>query len=108
MIKIDMRNLAEPEAVARVACEKTKAMAQRFPAIVTCRLELESLERDTGFEAHVELLLPQHQIIVNRDHRDPKGALETAFQAARHELDLLARRDRRFAAAETTTALVAG
>jgi hypothetical protein len=100
LIRIALRNLAEPQAVARAACEKANAVARRFPAIMACRLELEGLERDAGFEAHVELLLPQHQIIVNRDHRDPKGALEAVFEAVGHELDLLAQRDRRFAPAQ--------
>jgi len=100
LIRIALRDLPELQALARAACEQAKTLAQRFPGVVSCRIELEKAAPGAGFEAHVELLLPQHQIIVNREHRHPQGALAAVFQAVGHELNLLAQRDCRFAAAE--------
>jgi len=48
-------------------------------------------------EAHIEVLLPQHQVIVNAAHADPQRALAAALAEARSQLQSIALRDRSLA-----------
>jgi hypothetical protein len=68
-------------------------LKERFPGILRARSEVEQTAAQK-FEAHVDIVLPQHQIIVNREGADAQSALHAAIEAARHELAVLARRDR--------------
>jgi len=68
-------------------------LKERFPGIMRARSSVEELTPQK-FAAHVDIVLPQHQIIVNREGADAQSALHAAIEAARHELAVLARRDR--------------
>jgi hypothetical protein len=74
-----------PEAAALVA---------RFPAITACRLVVEPMTSGEA-EAHVEILLPQHQLIFNEVAADAETARAKALANAVVRLAELARRDPR-------------
>lgn len=69
-------------------------LARRFPALSACRLALEDMPSGEA-QAHLELLLPQHQIILNAVGPDPESARRKAIEAALARLTELARRDPR-------------
>ena len=73
------------------------ALRERFPAILRARARVVATARGTH-EAHVDVLLPQHQIILNREAADADAALRAATEAAARELNALARRERELAA----------
>ena len=72
-------------------------LRQRYPAILHARAQVAQTTPGT-FEAHVDVLLPQHQIILNREGADADDALRAAVEAAALELNALARRERELAA----------
>jgi hypothetical protein len=80
-----MRALNAPEAAELVA---------RFPAITACRLALEAMPSGET-EAHVEILLPQHQIVLNEVAADAEQARRKALATAAARLAELATRDPR-------------
>ena len=80
-----MRPPVAPEAAELVA---------RFPALSACRLAIETLPSGEA-EAHVELLLPQHQIVLNEVAPDQETARRKALAAAAARLSDLAKRDPR-------------
>jgi len=72
-------------------------LKDRFPGILHARSQV-TQTAPQRFEAHVDILLPQHQVILNREGPDAQSALHAAIEAARRELAALARRDRELAA----------
>lgn len=79
-------------ALDSLALEHKARFEAAHPRLTRCRVELHRLDGATC-EAHVELLLPEHQIIVNRAHPDARAALDEALRAAEARLQALARRD---------------
>jgi len=73
------------------------ALRERFPAILRARAEVAETAART-YEAHVDVLLPQHQIILNREGPDADSALRAAVEAATREIQAFARRERELAA----------
>lgn len=78
-----------PEAAPEAA-----ELAARFPAITACRIALEVMPSGE-MEAHVEILLPQHQLILNEVAPDAESATRKALDTAEARLSELARRDPR-------------
>jgi hypothetical protein len=74
---------AAPEAAELIA---------RFPAITACRLAIEPMPSGE-VEAHVDILLPQHQIIFNEVGPDAEAATRKALAAAAVRLTELAKRE---------------
>jgi hypothetical protein len=66
----------------------------RYPAITACRLAVEAMPSGEA-EAHVDILLPQHQIILNAVGPDAEAARARALAAAAARLSELAKRDPR-------------
>ena len=66
----------------------------RFPAITACHIAIEPLPSGEA-EAHVDILLPQHQIIFNEVAPDAAAARAKALAAATARLAELAKRDPR-------------
>lgn len=79
-----------PEHLAPEAAE----LAARYPALTACRLTLEPLPSGET-EAHLEILLPQHQIVLNALGADEQAARRHALVAAAARLEELAKRDPR-------------
>lgn len=73
-------------------CGMERELKARFPAISACRLEIESLPSGEA-QAHVEIRLPQHQIIFNEIGPDGDAARATALATAAERLAGLAKRD---------------
>jgi hypothetical protein len=74
-----------------IAAEAAELKA-RFPAMTACRLAVAAMPSG-GAEAHVEILLPQHQIIFNELGTDAESARRKALAAASARLAELASRD---------------
>jgi hypothetical protein len=68
------------------------SLTDRYRAITAARLHLGS-DGAQGFEAHLELLLPQHQLIINAASGTPSGAVRDALQRALAQLQELECRD---------------
>ena len=74
-----------PEAAELVA---------RYPAITGCRVTLEAIDA-SAWNARVEVLLPQHQLIVNATGADEASARRNALARAAERLDAVMARDPR-------------
>jgi len=66
--------------------QEVNALVARHAGITSCRF---ALDKSAGgaFEAHLELLLPQSQVIVNGQGPDPSSALHAALEAAERRLE---------------------
>ncbi len=73
---------------------ETAQLAARFPAITACRFALEPMPSGET-EAHLEILLPQHQIVLNEVGADAESARRKALASAAARLEALAKRDPR-------------
>jgi hypothetical protein len=80
-----MRAAIAPEAAELVA---------RYPAITRCRVALESID-GSAWSARVEVLMPQHQLIVNATGADEASARRTALARAAEKLEQVVQRDQR-------------
>jgi len=80
-----MRDAIAPEAAELVA---------RFPAITGCHVALEPIDGG-AWQARVEVLLPQHQLIVNATAADEAGARRDALARAAEKLEQVVKRDPR-------------
>ena len=63
-------------------------LVTRYPAITACRVALEKLDA-SDWNARVEVLLPQHQLIVNATGADEVTARRNALERAAERLDAL-------------------
>jgi len=64
----------------------------RYPAITACKLALEAMPSGDA-EAHLEILLPQHQLVLNAVGANGEAARRKALEAAAARLAELAKRD---------------
>jgi hypothetical protein len=74
-----MRQAIAPEAAELVA---------RYPAITSCRVTLEALD-GSSWNARVDVLLPQHQLIVNASGETEAAARSQALAAAEKQMRAL-------------------
>ena len=74
--------------------ERVEQLRERFPAITACHIAIGALPSGEA-EAHVDILLPQHQIIFNEVAPDAEAARAKALAAAAARLAELAKRDPR-------------
>lgn len=77
--------------------EDLSVLRQRYPAILHARAQVAQTTAGS-FEAHVDILLPQHQIILNREGADAESARRAAVEAATREIQGFLRRERELAA----------
>jgi len=80
-----MRVAIAPEAAELVA---------RYPAITGCTFVLEAIDGGE-WNARIEVLLPQHQLIVNATGADERGARRSALARAAEKLEQVVKRDPR-------------
>ena len=71
-----------------MAQDAARELRRQYPAITGCRIAL------APGEARIEVLLPQHQVIVNAASDDAKRALAAALGKIRSQLDAILARDR--------------
>jgi hypothetical protein len=69
-------------------------LAARFPAITGCRVALEPID-GAAWNARVEVLMPQHQVIVNASGADEASARRSALARAAERLEQVIARDPR-------------
>ena len=97
VVKIALHDVPDQEALVRFMQQGAAELAADFPAILSLRLTAEktvaSEGEAQGYEMHLELLFPQHQIILNRAGLPSEAALHDALAAARFEIERLALRD---------------
>ena len=80
-------------AISPVAGE----LAARYPGITGCHVTLEPID-GSAWNARVEVLLPQHQLIVNASGADEAGARRSALARAAEKLEQVVKRDPRLRA----------
>jgi hypothetical protein len=76
------------------AVEGRAQLLARYPAITGCRITLEPID-GSAWNARVEVLLPQHQLIVNAAGADQAGARRSALARAAETLEQVVKRDPR-------------
>ena len=83
ILRVALRDLPRCESLLPHIRKAAARIAAEFPGVTGCRMSLEPL--DGQFEAEVELLLPQRQIILNRVAQNPGAALEQALDALKEK-----------------------
>jgi hypothetical protein len=91
-LKISVHDVTDAETHVRSIGRELKQLTGRYSAITGARLGVRSCSAE-AFEAHLELLLPQHQIIVNAASSAPSRAVQDVMSRALSELARLERRD---------------
>jgi hypothetical protein len=91
-IKISTHDLADADTDVRRVQREVADLTARYPAITSGRLELTRISPER-VEARLELLLPQHQVIVNAADSATQTALRAVLVRAASELQELGRRD---------------
>ncbi len=91
-LKIATHDVPDAEAAVRSMRQQARDLTTRYASMTGCRFTL-SRDASLGYEARLELLFPQHQVIVNGNGAAPEQALKEALAAADTQLQILARRD---------------
>ena len=91
-IKIATHDLGDVASDVRRMERELADLTARYPSISSARLLL-TRTRPERVEAHLELLMPQHQVIVNAADSAPQNALRAVLSRAIAELQLVVRRD---------------
>ena len=99
VLKIAVHGVPDAEGAVRLLRQEARELGARFPATTGVRFHL-SRDEAYGYEARLELLFPQHQIIVNGTGAAGEQAAKAAIAAAERQLRELARRDPAVAAHE--------
>lgn len=98
-LQITVRDVQHSEALEARIREKAAKLESFHPRIMSCRVTVEESHkhRNQGrhFQVRVDVRVPGREIIANRDHdEDPYVALREAFDAAKRQLEELARTQR--------------
>ena len=83
-IKVALRDLPQSEKVFAEVRHAVARLAAEFPAVTACQIEL----RPCGgvCEAHLEVTLPERQIILNQVHGSAGAALDEALNALKDRI----------------------
>jgi hypothetical protein len=91
-LKLAVHDVPDAETHIRSTGRELRQLTARYSAITAARFTLGKCDAET-FEAHLELLLPQHQIIVNATCWAPSGAVHDVMARALSQLAQLERRN---------------
>ena len=91
-LKIDAHELPDAQTHVRRTARELAQLTGRYSAITAARLTVRPCSAET-FEAHLELLLPQHQIILNATGSTAQSAVRDVLGRALAQLNALERRD---------------
>jgi ribosome-associated translation inhibitor RaiA len=99
-LKITMRQMPRSEALEARLRERAAKLDVFHPNITGCQITIEEQRRHhrqgRWFNVRLEVRVPGHGIVVNRDHHeDPYVAARDAFDAATRRLEDIARLHRR-------------
>jgi hypothetical protein len=101
--KIDWHGVPRTQALEAEIRREAARLAGIYPGTWVRSVVFESADPQgslTGpVHASVEVRAPERQIIVNREHEDPAGAVREGFEVIFRALDRRHRRDRRLHAA---------
>jgi hypothetical protein len=90
-LKIATHDLPDPESAVRAMRSATRELGARYPSIMAWRLAIG--RSADGYEAHADVRLAQHQLIVNGIGEAPERALHQALAKLVAQLGALAQRD---------------
>ena len=98
-LQITVRDVQHSDALEARIREKAAKLEQFHPRIMSCRVTVEEAHkhRNQGrhFQVRLDVRVPGREIVANRDHaEDPYVALREAFDAAKRQLEELARSQR--------------
>jgi ribosomal subunit interface protein len=98
-LTITMRHMPPSEALETAIRRKTAKLEEFHPNVTGCHVVIEEQRRHhqqgRWFNVRLEVHLPGHEIVVNRDHdEDPYVALRDAFDAAARRVEDAARLQR--------------
>jgi ribosomal subunit interface protein len=98
-IQITFHEIPHSEALEARIREKADKLENFYPRITSCRVVVEERDRHhhqgKQFCVRVDVRVPEHEIVVNRDHsEDVFVAVRDAFDAARRQLEDIARMQR--------------
>jgi ribosomal subunit interface protein len=98
-LKITMRHMSQSEALETRIRSKAAKLEEFHPNITGCTVTIEEQRRHQQqghwFNVRVVVRVPDHEIVVNRDHdEDPYVALRDAFDAVTRRLEEFARLQR--------------
>jgi hypothetical protein len=91
-LKIAAHDVPDGAAQSRRMARELAQLTERYSAITAARFNVGKCSAE-AFQAHLELLLPQHQIIVNAASGTPQGAMRDAVTRSLAKLAELERRD---------------
>jgi hypothetical protein len=91
-LKIGAHDVPDAERHIRDMGRELRQLTARYSAITAARFNLGKCGAES-FEAHLELLLRQHQIIMNAASAAPQGALREVMARALARLAELEQRD---------------
>lgn len=91
-LKVTAHDVPDAEAQSRRMARELAQLTGRYSAITAARLSLGKCGAE-AFEAHLELLLPQHQIIVNAAAGTPQAAVREVLARSLAQLAQLEPRD---------------
>jgi hypothetical protein len=89
--RIATRDVPDADGLLRSMQHEARGLWRRYPALSAFHFELAA--SGAGFEAHIDLRFPQHQLTVNGAGNMPNDALRQAVTAAARELMRLEARD---------------
>jgi ribosome-associated translation inhibitor RaiA len=95
-LKITMRGIPQSEALETRIRKRVEKLDEFHPNVTGCAVAVEEQRRHhqqgRWFNVRVAVRVPDHEIVVNRDHdEDPYVALRDAFDAATRRLEDFAR-----------------
>lgn len=98
-LKITMRHMPQSEALETAIRRKAGKLEVFHPNVTGCHVVVEEQRRHhqqgRWFNVRLEVRLPGHEIVVNREHdEDPSVALRDAFDAAARQVEDVARMHR--------------
>jgi ribosomal subunit interface protein len=98
-LKITLRHMSQSEALETRIRSKVAKLEEFHPNVTGCTVTIEEQRRHQQqgrwFNVRVVARVPDHEIVVNRDHdEDPYVALRDAFDAVKRRLEDLARLQR--------------
>lgn len=98
-LNITFHGIASSEALENHIREKVETLGQLHPNLTRCNVTIEKphhhKHQGNTFNVRIDLYVPGNEIVVNRDaHEDAYVALRQAFDAARRQVVLHAKKKR--------------
>lgn len=102
--QVTFRGMASSEAIEAQVRDRVDKLDRFHPRIMSCRVVVECGHRHQRkgrlYHLSIEIHVPGHEVVVGRDpadhhaHEDMNVAIRDAFDAARRQLEDVARRTR--------------